>query len=106
MIFFKNEIISDYVYMFSAVENDNVLGKCCLDLSEKTAKIVSVSSDNDIITEGLIKAACNCAALKNFYMVNCSCKDAEHILLKLKFTEENGIFVSDIPSVLMGSCCK
>lgn len=108
MIFFKHTEISENVIKFEAIESDISTGECVLDLREKNALVsfVSYPSDKPFLAEGLIKAAYNYAATKNFYMAECTCTNIEALLLRLGFIKTGETYSLDIPSVLMGSCCK
>lgn len=108
MIFFNNTILdkSGKVIQFDAIENDIILGNCTLVLEEKFAEITKLTFDAKApyIAEGLIKSAFNYAAIKNYYMAKCSIKDIEALLIRLGFKYQNGEYISDIPTILMGSC--
>lgn len=108
MIFFRSTVNSDNTVLFEAIENDAIYGNCKLDLSGSNAVVSSVSCDADkpYITEGLIKSAFNYAASKNYYIGVCECENIDSLLLRLGFEKKENRFVSDIPTILMGSCCK
>lgn len=110
MIFFKptvNETDSAKIE-FKALENDICLGCCTLILKEKTAEVTEVSlADNDlVIAEGLLRSAYNYASLKSYYLCSCSALNIAPVLKKMGFENKEGIYISDIPSALMGGCCK
>ena len=108
MIFFSSEETEDKTILFKALEETEEYGRCTLDLSGETAVLNSLSYDPDkhYIAEGLVKTAFNYAARKNFYMGECSCENISDLLLRLGFQKKGNIYISDIPSILMGSCCK
>lgn len=108
MIFFESTVNSDNTITFKAVENDKSYGNCILDLNGKKAVLYRISYDSEkpYIAEGLIKAAFNYAALKNYYIGECVCENIDSLLLRLGFKKTENTYVSDIPSILMGTCCK
>ena len=108
MIFFKSTVNSDNTLLFEAIEDDVSYGNCSLNLGGKNAVVdfITFEANKSYIAEGLIKAAYNYAASKNYYIGICKCENIAALLLQLGFQKtENGYF-SDIPSILMGSCCK
>lgn len=108
MIFFRNTICGtdNRVIYFEAIENDEVLGCCTLVLSENFAEVTKLDFDGKsmFIAEGLLKAAYNYAAIKNFYMAKCNVSDIDILLKKLGFQFVSGEYITDIPTILMGSC--
>ena len=108
MIFFKNTVLDadGKVIEFQALDGDTVLGECTLVLGEKFAEVtkLSFSADSVFAGEGLLKSAFNYAALKNFYMAKCSVTGIDSLLLRLGFENKGGEYISDIPTILMGSC--
>ena len=108
MIFFKPTVNSDSTILFEAIENDEIYGSCTLDLSEKNAVVKSIYYDSDkpYMAEGLIKSAFNYAASRNYYMGVCECENIDSLLLRLGFGKHENCYISDIPTILTGSCCK
>lgn len=108
MIFFKNTLIDDKTVAFEALEGEKSIGKCTLKLSDNTADVTELSYDEaaPYAVEGLLRSAYNYAGLKNYYMAKCTAKNIDSFLNRMNFNKENGEYVSDIPSILMGSCCK
>ena len=108
MIFFKHTVNSDNTVLFEAIEKDEMYGSCTLDLSSKNAVVKSIYYDSDkpYIAEGLIKSAFNYAASKNYYMGVCECEKIDSLLLRLGFGKDENRYISDIPTILTGSCCK
>lgn len=110
MIFFKPitdpENISEII--FEAIEDENVSGNCKMFINGDKAEVISVSynPDKSYLVEGLLKAAFNFACSKNCYMGYCKCKNISDILDKMNFQKENDTYYNDIPSILMGNCCK
>ena len=108
MIFFRHENLTETVIKFEATENDDVYGSCLLDLSDKNAVVSQMlySQDKPYLAEGLLKSAYNYAAAKNFYMGVCKCENITSLLTRLGFEKCSDGYILDIPSILMGSCCK
>ncbi len=108
MIFFKNSVldIGGKVIEFQALDGDKILGECTLILGEKFADVTKLSFKADAIFagEGLLKSAYNYAALKNYYMAKCSVSGIDSLLLRLGFENNGGEYISDIPTILTGSC--
>lgn len=93
---------------FEAVENDVVCGSCHMVYSSDKATVdaLSFEADKPYLVEGLLKSAFNFAVQKNIYMGYCTCENITHFLDNMSFEKKDGIYVSDIPSILMGNCCK
>lgn len=108
MIFFKHTTIdNDERYIeFEALNDDRVLGKCTLFLAADTAEITEISYDenNAYIIDGIVKAAFNYAANRNYYMGICSAKGLDKYLSVMNFHKTEKGYCNDIPSILMGSC--
>ena len=108
MIFFKSTTKEDNTVRFEALENELSYGECNLDISGKDAVVdyIEFDADKPYIAEGLIKSAYNYAASKNFYMGICKCENIASLLTRLGFQNTENGYMSDIPSILMGSCCR
>ena len=106
MIFFKNTVSSDNdkVIFFEAFDGEESIGKCTLILEEKYANVTELDYNAVFAGEGLLKSAFNYACLKNYYMGKCSVENADDLLIKTGFQKVNGVYESDIPTILMGSC--
>lgn len=108
MIFFRHTEISENLIKFDATENEEIFGSCVLDLNGKNAVVIEVhyAQDKPFIAEVLLKAAFNFAASKNYYMGECQCENISSLLTRLGFIKTDKYYSLDIPSILMGSCCK
>ena len=108
MIFFNHsKIDSDGKYIeFEALCDNKTLGKCTLFLGEDAAEITEISYDesNAYIIDGIIKAAFNYAANRNYYMGICSAEGADKYISAMNFCKTEKGYCNDIPSILMGSC--
>ena len=108
MIFFKHKAVDiDGKYIeFEALSDDVALGKCVLSLVGGAAEITEIclSEDNHDTVEGLVRAAFNYAANRNYYIGICSAKDVDKYLEKMNFCKSDNGYTNDIPSILMGSC--
>ena len=108
MIFFSNKPISDFIVEFEAVENEISIGKCLLDLSDKIADVTELtySEECPYVVEGLLRSAYNYAGIKGCYMASCSARGIDAFLDRMNFQKQQNKYIGDIPSILMGSCCK
>lgn len=108
MIFFKHTDCLEGKVIFEALENGHCLGKCTLIIKDSIADVTELTYDEGFsyAAEGLLRSAYNYAALKNYYLAKCSAKNIDSVLDKMNFKKENGEYISDIPTILMGSCCK
>lgn len=108
MIFFKPEKLSENVTKFIALEDDVNEGFCLLKTDEGFADVYELeyNKDKPYLVEGLLRSAFNFASLKNIYMGKCTCKNIDAFLVRMNFEKVNGEFVNDVPTILMGSCCK
>ncbi len=106
MIFFKNTPMSDNEILFEAMDGESCLGKCLLRISDY-AEIISLYDYNDFFMAlGLCLAALNYAALRNIYMSKFTDTSAFDVAKALNFQLIKGVYESDIPSILTGSCCN
>ena len=110
MITFKHtqDENNENVTLFEAYENERLLGKCLLRCENNIADVFAISSlpGLDNIIQGLLKSAYHYASFKGIYIGKCTAKGIDDILLKMGFQHSNGEYSSDIPSILMGTCCK
>ncbi len=106
MIFFKNTPMADNEILFEAMDGEVCLGKCLINIFDY-AEIISLTLCNDFfIAQGLVKAALNYAAIRNIYMARFTDTSAFGIAKAMNFQLVNGVYESDIPTILMGSCCN
>lgn len=109
MIFFDHTISerNENLIQFTAYENKTNEGECLLDLRYDDAEVtfISYNQNKPYIAEGLIRAAFNYAANKGFYMGKCCCEYAVSVLENMNFENRNGLYINDIPSILVGKCC-
>lgn len=108
MIFFKHkQMDSDgKIIEFEAINGDIRDGKCTLNLCSDTAEITEIVlfNGNSDTVEGLVRAALNYAANRNYYMGMCTAEGVEEALDKMNFRKTDEGYINDIPSILMGSC--
>lgn len=107
MITFKGEEKEKHID-FTAEENGVSCGQCILALEEKYAVIseVTFTSDKPYTAEGLIRSALNYAALRGYYMALVTDESVKDILHKMGFIKTDRGYECDIPTALMGQCCK
>lgn len=108
MIHFKPKKLSDNVTKFTAVEDNENCGYCLLKIVDDTADVYCLEFEKDkpYLVEGLLRSAYNFASLKNIYMGKCTCKNIDSFLCGMNFEKSNVGYINDIPTILMGSCCK
>ncbi len=108
MITFLKEKISNGDIRYVAYESDKVIGLCDMRIDGMSAEVYSLTFDEDkpYCVEGLLRAAYNYAVTVNAYMGYCSCKNITDFLDRMNFEKKDGIYSNDIPSILMGSCCR
>ncbi len=108
MLFFKPNELTENVVKFIAYEDDAECGHCLLKTDSSFAEVYELEYDADkhYLVEGLLRSAFNYASLKNIYMGKCTCKNIREFLEKMNFDETDEGFINDIPTILMGSCCK
>ena len=93
---------------YVAEENGVSCGKCMVEIDGQSCEIshLTVANDDPLFTEGLLRSALHFAGNRNAYMAVCRENAYHDVLLLLGFSEQDGIFCGDIPTLLMGSCCK
>ncbi len=108
MIFFEHRIdkCNENEIEFEALVDGNSSGKCILILRDNIAEITEISYENNkpYILDGLVRAAFNFAANRNYYIGLCSAKGIDEHLIKMNFNKTEAGYSNDIPSILMGSC--
>lgn len=108
MLFFKPEILTEDITKFTAFEDDINSGYCLLKTENNLAEVyeLNYSEDKPYLVEGLLRSAFNFASLRNIYMGKCSCENITEFLDRMNFEKNGSEYINDIPSILMGSCCK
>lgn len=108
MVFFKSESIDEQNIRFSALEDELDCGFCLMKINADFAEVFELGFDEDkpYLVEGLLRSAYNYASLKGIYMGRCTCKNIDAFLERMNFEKADGVYFNDIPSILMGSCCK
>ena len=87
----------------TALEGDNEIGKCEFTVDGYTMTFISVDCNDDIITEGLARAAMNYAANRNAYIAKISKEFDAPAFRRLGFEGEDVLSV-EIPEALMSGC--
>ncbi len=93
----------DNIIFIRAVENDNEIGYCSFELDGFDMKFISVDSSDDIITEGIARAAMNYAANRYAYIAKIEKKNVSPAFLRLGFTGDDILSV-EIPVALTSGC--
>lgn len=86
-----------------AVENDNEIGFCTFRINGFDMEFISVECTDDIITEGLARAAMNYAANRYAYIAKIDNKYVSPAFIRLGFTGEDILSV-EIPVALTSGC--
>ncbi|MGN0520516.1 MAG: hypothetical protein ACI4LB_07215 [Candidatus Fimenecus sp.] len=99
-----DKIVGAYV----AEENGFSCGNCMVVIDGQSCEISSLSVPNGdaLLTEGLLRSALHFAGNRNAYTAVCRESAFRDTLLLLGFAEKNGVFFGEIPTLLLGSCCK
>lgn len=100
----ENSVYGAYI----AVEGDKQLGKCIVKIDNMNCEIsnLEVEINDELLIEGLLRASLNFAGNRNAYMARCSDEKIKDILLLLGFQKKDDYYEGDIPTLLLGSCCK
>ncbi len=93
---------------YIAEENAKTCGKCLVTVDGYTCEISQLSVENNdvLLTEGLLRAALNFAGNRNAYVAVCRETAYCDVLRLLGFSEKENVFTGEIPTLLLGSCCK
>ena len=86
-----------------AYESENVIGSCEFKLSGYNMLFVSVDCADDIITEGLARAAMNYAANRNAYIAQINNELSSSAFIRLGF-KGNDLLSVEIPEALASGC--
>lgn len=86
-----------------AFENENVLGFCTFSLSGFNMEFVEICCEDDIITEGLARAAMNYGANKNAYIARIRKEHNCPAFVRLGFKGQDILDV-EIPEALTSGC--
>lgn len=109
--YFPGVEISDLLYSFRAIENDNIAGVCLFSFNKEKSSVILERiyiSNSDISTEeGLIRAALNFAANRGTYMayVKNYSEFNNDLLKRMHFEIKENMALCDIPTALTGNCC-
>lgn len=86
-----------------AVENDNEIGRCTFKIDGFDMEFISVECDDDIIVEGLARAAMNYSANRFAYIAKIEKKNVSPAFLRLGFNGDE-ILTVEIPVALTSGC--
>lgn len=108
MIYFKHRTIDcdGKNVEFEAQCDDTTIGKCSLFLGDEAAEITDITFETDraYIIDGLIKAAFNYAANRNYYIGICIADGVDEYISAMNFSKTDKGYMNDIPSILIGNC--
>lgn len=102
MIAFK-PIEENGIYGYIAVDETEV-GKCLFKINGLYVDITAVTAVEELIAEGLIRAALNFAANRSCYIARCAAGLSDNVLSRMKFTLKDGLYSAEIPEALTGCC--
>ncbi len=94
---------NDDVIGMKAVENENEIGCCTFRINGFDMVFISVECSDDIIVEGLARAAMNYAANRYAYIAKIEKKNVSPAFLRLGFTGDE-ILTVEIPDALTSGC--
>ncbi len=87
----------------SAFEGEDKIGICTFSIDGYYMNFVSVECDDDIITEGLARAAMNYAANRNAYIAKINKEFSSSAFVRLGFKGDDILSV-EIPEALASGC--
>lgn len=93
---------------YIALEAEQPSGKSLVKIDGYRCEVfvdVPTLDDKELI-EGLLRAALHFAANRGAYIAVCRDKSIRDVLLLLGFTQTDGVFEGEIPTLLQGHCCK
>lgn len=88
-----------------AFEADSEIGTISFEINGFDMTIKSLSADDDIIAEGLIRSALNYGANRGAYIAKVGNGIYENVFRRLGFKGDN-ILSAEIPEALTGCCCS
>ena len=104
MINFLPEYEGDII-RFRALEGENLLGTCTFSVDGYKMFFLTVECSDDIVAEGLARAAMNCAANRNAYLAYIKKPLFRPAFARLGFEDKDDSFV-EIPDALTGCACS
>ena len=90
-------------FRFRAYDSDKEIGVCTFISEGYKMFFLSMECEDDIVAEGLARAAMNSAANRNVYLAYIPRELFQPAFARLGFRDEEGSFV-EIPEALAGSC--
>ena len=87
----------------AALDGENQIGRCTFSISGYFMTFDSVECDDNIITEGLSRAAMNYAANTNAYIAKIKKELSSAAFIRLGF-DGNDILSAEIPEALASGC--
>lgn len=95
---------------YTALEGDLPLGKSLVRIEGNSCRILRIEtqSSDALLCELLVRASLHFAANRGAFSAHCALPAYKDTLLTLGFTERDGDFFGEIPTLLQGSCahCK
>ncbi len=94
---------NDGITGMTAVENDKDIGSCTFEINGFEMVFLTVECNDDVITEGLARAAMNYSANRFAYIARINRKMASPAFLRLGFSGDEILSV-EIPEALTSGC--
>ncbi len=93
------------IIRFKALEGENLLGTCTFRVDGYKMYFLTVDCGDDVVAEGLARAAMNCAANRNAYLAYITKALFRPAFARLGYEDKEESFV-EIPTALMGCACS
>ena len=111
MLFPSESLDSNGIYgAYTALEGDLPLGKSLVRVEGSGCSILRLEtqSSDALLCELLVRASLHFAANRGAFSAHCALPAYKDTLLTLGFTERDGDFFGELPTLLQGSCahCK
>ncbi len=94
---------NDDIVVISAFDGETEIGKCEISIDGYSMKFISVDCSDDIIVEGLARAAMNYAANRYAYIAEIGREISSQAFFRLGFSGEDVLRV-EIPEALASGC--
>ena len=96
---------SDAVIKITAYDADKYAGECLFTIDGYYMDFVAVNCDDDLVTEGLARAAMNCAANRSVYIARIKSELSSQAFIRLGIEGDKTLSV-EIPQALGSGCCS
>lgn len=107
MLFPSESLDANGIYgAYTALEGDLPLGKSLVRVEGNSCRILRVETQSfdALLCELLVRASLHFAANRGAFLARCALPAYQDTLLTLGFSERDGDFSGEIPTLLQGSC--